>query len=169
MKKKDTPQTNGGQKETYDVFISYRRETGRDTARTLQQALKARGYSVFFDYDSLRDGIFNQAIYKAIENCRVFVAFLSKGSLDRCSATDDWVRTELEHALQKGKKIVPIAATETLSGWHWPSGLPQSLAPLKAIQISELHTGGLFEESLDKLLRERFPKARGDQEGREEC
>lgn len=152
-----------------DVFISYRRETGRDTARTLQQALKARGYSVFFDYDSLRDGIFNQAIYKAIENCRVFVAFLSKGSLDRCSATDDWVRTELEHALQKGKKIVPIAATETLSGWHWPSGLPQSLAPLKAIQISELHTGGLFEESLDKLLRERFPKARGDQEGREEC
>ena len=32
----------------YDVFISYRRETGVDDARLLQQALKARGYEVFF-------------------------------------------------------------------------------------------------------------------------
>ena len=28
----------------YDVFISYRRETGANDARLLQQALKARGY-----------------------------------------------------------------------------------------------------------------------------
>ena len=45
-------------KKTFDVFISYRRETGADDARLLQQALKARGYNVFFDYDSLRDGKF---------------------------------------------------------------------------------------------------------------
>ena len=149
-----------------DVFISYRRETGRDTARTLQQALKARGYSVFFDYDSLRDGEFNRAIYGAIENCAVFVAFLSKGSLDRCSNEGDWVRTELELALRAGKKIVLIATTETLAGWRWPDDLPESLAPLQNIQISELHMGGLFDESLDKLVRERF-SATGQEE--DEC
>ena len=43
----------------YDIFISYRRQNGSDDARLLQQALKARGYTVFFDYDSLRDGQFN--------------------------------------------------------------------------------------------------------------
>ena len=40
-------------KKQYDVFISYHRATGADDARLLQQALKARGYNVFFDYDSL--------------------------------------------------------------------------------------------------------------------
>lgn len=35
----------------YDVFISYRRSTGADDARLLQQALKARGSSAFFNYD----------------------------------------------------------------------------------------------------------------------
>ena len=47
----------------YDVFISYRRETGANDARLLQQALKARGYTVFFDYDSLRDGKFDKKIF----------------------------------------------------------------------------------------------------------
>lgn len=52
----------------YDVFISYRRSTGADDTRLLQQALKARGYNVFFDYDSLRDGKFDEMILAAIED-----------------------------------------------------------------------------------------------------
>ena len=51
----------------YDVFISYRRITGANDARLLQQALKARGYEVFFDYDSLRDGQFDKRIFAAID------------------------------------------------------------------------------------------------------
>ena len=38
-----------GKKKAFDVFISYRRETGADDARLLQQALRERGYNVFFD------------------------------------------------------------------------------------------------------------------------
>ena len=77
---------------SYDIFISYRRERGAEVARTLQQALKARGYQVFFDYDSLRDGAFNQEILRAIDRASVVVLVLSAGALDCCTNDDDWVR-----------------------------------------------------------------------------
>ena len=57
----------------YDVFISYRRKTGADDARLLQQALRARGYEVFFDYESLRDGKFDERIFAAIDEAPVFI------------------------------------------------------------------------------------------------
>ena len=139
-----------------DVFISYRRDTGLEKARTLQLALKARGYSVFFDFDSLQDGEFNEAIFKAIENCKVVVAFLSDGSLDRCSAEGDWVRMELEHAFKSGKKIIPVAESATYNHWIWPASLPKSLSKLRDIQLSEFHTGSRFEESVDKIVNARF-------------
>ena len=42
--------------QKYDIFISYRRATGATAARMMQLALTARGYSVFLDYVSLKDG-----------------------------------------------------------------------------------------------------------------
>ena len=139
-----------------DVFISNRRATGLETARTLQFALKAHGYSVFFDYDSLQDGVFNRAIFKAIENCKVVVALLSDGSLDRCVNKDDWVRQELEHAFRAEKKIVPVAASDVFNHWKWPRSFPNSLAGLKEIQISELHMGSFFNHSVDEIIAKRF-------------
>ena len=76
----------------YDVFISYRRKTGADVARLLQQALKARGFNVFFDYETLRDGNFDERIYMAIEDAPIFLLVLSSEALDRCNYNDDWVR-----------------------------------------------------------------------------
>ena len=35
--------------DTIQVFISYRRDGGEDLARLLEDNLKDRGYSVFFD------------------------------------------------------------------------------------------------------------------------
>ena len=68
-----------------DIFISYRRSDGRDVARTVQLALKsAKAGNVFFDYSSLRDGVFNEKIYQAIDQCRVFVLVLSPDSMTRC-------------------------------------------------------------------------------------
>ena len=142
----------------YDVFINYRRNPGRDFARTLQQSFKSRGYSVFFDYDSLQDGEFNKEIYTAIENCDVFIASYSKGSLDRCKNDGDWVRIEIEHALKHGKKVIPVAPTEVYVSWKFPQNLPHSLAVLPTIEITEIHTGKYFEDSIDHCAKERFPK-----------
>ena len=99
----------------YDVFISYRRQNGADDARLLQQALKARGYNVFFDYDSLRDGQFNETIDAAIDEAPVFILMMTNGALDRCAAPNDWVRHEIERALAKGRIIVPVAPSSSIT------------------------------------------------------
>ena len=91
----------------YDVFISYRRENGREIARLLQQGLTQRGLRVFFDLDELRDGKFNEALYGAIDAAKNLIIIMSTGALDRCVNEGDWVRRELEHALRKGVNVVP--------------------------------------------------------------
>ena len=139
----------------YDVFISYRRETGADDARLLQQALKARGYNVFFDYDSLRDGKFDEKIFEAIDEAPVFVLMLTERALDRCVNAKDWVRLEIERAIAKGKKIISVAPSS--QKWSFPENLPDTLCAVKTEQASELNKASLFEESIDKIIDERFP------------
>ena len=43
----------------YDIFISYRREGGYDTAKHLNDLLVRDGYIVSFDIDTLRSGDFD--------------------------------------------------------------------------------------------------------------
>ena len=142
----------------YNIFLSYRRNPGRDFARTLKQAFEYRGWSVFFDYNSLRDGKFNEEIFTAIENCDVFVLSYSEGSLDRCRNEDDWVRIEIEHAIKHGKKIIPVAQTELYNHLSFPKDLPLSLAVLTNIQTTEIHSGNYFDHSIDDCIKDRFPK-----------
>jgi len=75
----------------YDIFISYRREGGKNYARVIKPELEKRGYSVFLDFDELKDGKFDQRILDAIDDAPVFMLILSKGCLDRCVNEDDWV------------------------------------------------------------------------------
>ena len=89
----------------YDMFISYRRDGGESTAKILRDKLTELGYSVFFDVESLRSGDFNKKLYEVIEGCRDFILVLSPGALDRCVNEDDWVRLEIEHALEKEKNV----------------------------------------------------------------
>ena len=79
-------------KDAYDIFISYRRKTRLNDARLLQQALRSRGYEVFFDFDSLRDGKFDERILRAIDKAPVFILMLTENALDKCVNEDDWVR-----------------------------------------------------------------------------
>ena len=45
-----------------DVFISYRRKGADKDALLLQMVLEQRGYSVFYDIDSMEHGLFNEQI-----------------------------------------------------------------------------------------------------------
>ena len=84
--------------QKYDVFISYRRDGGDVTAKHLRDALTERGYRVFLDVESLRNGPFNEALYEVIENTKDFLLILPPNGLDRCVNENDWVRLEIEHA-----------------------------------------------------------------------
>lgn len=143
-----------GECERHDLFISYRREGGVDYARMIYLELKGRGYKVFFDYNSLRDGKFNEAIFKAIDDCRYFLLVLSTGALERCQDDDDWVRHEIEYALSKGKTIIPICPSGNAR--NFPERLPTTLEPLRHLQISALQMDDLFEKSFDKIVEDRF-------------
>ena len=138
----------------YDVFISSRRESGAEIARALQLALKNLGYRVFFDFNSLQDGKFNEKIFNAIQTAKYFVLVLTDGALDRCANGGDWVRTEIERALSLRKPIVPVCPTG--HNRAFPEALPVALESLRNIQISELNMETLFEESIRKIAKQRL-------------
>lgn len=64
------------------VFISYRR-TNFYTALAVYQDLTAHGYDVFFDYQSIDSGNFEQIIFENIRHRAHFVVILSPSALER--------------------------------------------------------------------------------------
>lgn len=130
------------------VFISYRRETGRDIARNIYERLTLSGYSTFFDYDSTRQGKFNEQIFTAIEQCKDFVLVLSPNALKRCNDAGDWVRIEIERAIKHKKNIILIA-TEEFDGF--PS-IPESISEIKYINIIFL-VQKYYNESFRELCK----------------
>lgn len=139
----------------YDIFISYRREGGRELARSLKSELERRGYRVFLDFDELNDGIFDRRIMEAIDASPIFMVLLSPHALDRCVNADDWVRREIEYALSHDRHVVPIDPDRSFSGF--PPGISEVLKKgLGQHQFSEVMFGQLFKESIDKMVRNRI-------------
>ncbi len=112
---------------TYDIFISYRREGGFETAKMVQEKLKGLGYRVFLDFEDLRTGKFNEQLYSVISGCNDFVVIMSPGCLGRCQHPDDWLRLEVIHALQNKRNIIPIM----LRNYKWPETMPSGIEDLK--------------------------------------
>lgn len=147
----------------YEIFINYRRvdsegrTSGRDIARTIKLELEKRGYGVFFDYSEIKDNEFEDTILPAIHNSKVFIIVLSKDALLRCVNEEDWVRREIETAINVGCKIIPVSPDGAFNGW--PTILPDSILPITKQQVSDISMGSLFEKSIDKLIEERIDDA----------
>lgn len=140
--------------KSYDVFISYRREGGLDFARSIAYYLRIEGLQCFFDQRELKTGQFNQQIYTAIDNSRYFLAVITPGSLERCAGENDWVRNEIEHAIEQGLTIIPVAIRgEKLS---FPDNLPASMGKLKTAQASFIDRETDFEDTIVKMLRDQM-------------
>ena len=107
----------------YDIFISYRRDGGSETAKMIRDTLVEKGYRVFLDIESLRSGQFNTELYNVIDNSKDILVVLPENGLDRCVDENDWVRLEIEHAKEKNKNIIPIF----LKNFSFPDELPESL------------------------------------------
>lgn len=139
----------------YDVFISYRRDGGGEFARSIKAGLELRGYSVFLDFDELKDGIFDDRILEAIEAAPVFLFILSRHSLDRCAEEGDWVRKEVEYAYSLDRHIIPVNKDGAFDGL--PDDLPPVLSEVFSHnQYSDIMLGQLFEASMEKMIVERI-------------
>lgn len=122
-------------KNKYDVFISYRREGGFETANLIASKLKLSGYRVFLDIHSMHSGDFAEQIKEKVKGCKDFIWVLSptiiKNDDGTVSSTDtlyyregiDYYRDEICWAIEYHKNIIPII----LDGFKLPASLPNEL------------------------------------------
>jgi tetratricopeptide (TPR) repeat protein len=89
------------------VFLSYRR-TNMPWALAIYQDLTSHGYDVFFDYENIASGDFEQIILENIRARAHFIVLLTPSALERCELPNDWLRREIETALDEKRNIVPI-------------------------------------------------------------
>ena len=135
------------------VFISYRREASRYAARSIFMDLRAHGYDVFMDVESIDSGTFATVILNQIEARAHFLLILAPGTLERIHDENDWLRTEIEHAIELDRNIVPVL----VNGFRFEKALPTftgSLAPLAGYNALTVPDG--YFDSAMKKLRDRF-------------
>lgn len=144
-------------KRPYDIFISYRRDGGWETAYIIYEQLEKAGYRVFFDLEQMKIGNrFNIQLLDRIAECRDFILVLPPHSLDRCRDENDWVRLEIEHALRCGKPIIPIM----LGGFDWPEDLPPSIREVQTWHGLIAEDAKTFPDKMAQLKNSLHAKPR---------
>lgn len=120
-------------KNRCDVFLSYRRADGRDLTGRIKDKLALKLLSVFYDYDSLKDGKFNLKIIDAIYSCDDFVLVMTPRIFENCTDENNWIMLEIRTAIKYNKHIIPVFVEDTgkaLEGgiWTgWNKNLPQDV------------------------------------------
>jgi tetratricopeptide (TPR) repeat protein len=89
------------------VFISYRR-TNFPWGLAIFQDLTYHGYDVFFDFTGIASGDFESVILENIKARAHFIVLLTPSALERCGDPGDWLRREIETALEVRRNIIPL-------------------------------------------------------------
>jgi tetratricopeptide (TPR) repeat protein len=132
------------------VFISWRR-INVPWALAIFQSLTHHGYDVFFDYDGIASGDFESIILGNITSRAHFLILLTPSALERCNEPGDWLRREIETALDSKRNIVPLM----LEGFSFgtPSIADQltgKLAPIKKYNGLDI-PASYFLEAMNRL------------------
>ena len=130
------------------VFLSYRRDGGEAMATILYRELTYRGFTVFYDIESLTSGLFDIRLLEQIEKCDDFILILPKGALDRCVNPNDWVRQEIVHAIKTNKNIVPVM----LRGFDFPADLPKEISQIVKYNAVSFDSMNYFDARMEHLI-----------------
>jgi len=134
------------------VFISYRR-TNSYHARAIFQDLRGNGYDVFMDYESINSGSFSQIILNQIKARAHFVVILTPSALERCSDPNDWLRREIETAIDEKRNIIPVM----MDGFSWRDVGKYLLGKISTLnEYSFLSVPSQYFEEAMNRLRTRF-------------
>ena len=146
------------------VFISYRRDDSAPYAGRLYDRLAdAIGQqNIFMDVDSISFGLdFAEAIQGAVSSCDVLLAIIGPEWLTvehkgrrRLDDPDDFVRLEIEAALERNVRVVPVLVDEAELPQR--DELPESLRPLVRRQTLRLSHDQFRLESqrlIDDIVR----------------
>ena len=139
--------TDSTSEATGRIFISYRRQDSAYPAGWLYDRLAERfgADQIFKDVDSIELGDdFVETITNAVGSCDILLALIGQQWLDIASSDgarrlddpDDFVRLEIEAALERKVLLIPIL----VDGALMPRGdrLPPSIAPMVRRQALEL-------------------------------
>ena len=124
-------------------------------ALAIFQNLTNNDYDVFFDFDGLAGGDFESAIIGNITSRAHFLVLLTPSALERCNDPGDWLRREIETALESKRNIIPLM----LDGFTFDtpsitSQLTGKLAQLKKYNVLKI-LPEYFEEGMARL-RNKF-------------
>ena len=137
------------------VFISYRRVPGWPFARLIFDDLRAHDFDVFMDYEGIDAGTFDTILLNQIAARAHFVLVLTPGTVDRFKDKGDWLRREIEHAMDLERNIVPVKTRD----FDYEAASPFLVGKLK--ELSRFNATTLEPEFFDasmKKLRTRFLK-----------
>jgi hypothetical protein len=157
------------------VFLNYRRSDTAPYARLLGDALRSRfgEEHVFTDVDAIGLGAdFPRVIAERVESSDVLLALIGKEWLTatgeqgerRLAEAGDWVRLEIETALQRDVPVVPtLVEGATMPS---PHDVPDALKPLTTRNGIELRDGGPWDSDVERLLRalERIASEKAERE-----
>ena len=137
------------------VFVSYRR-ADESWALAIFQDLTQHGYDVFIDYGGIASGNFEAVILENIRARAHFLVLLTPTALDRRADAKDWMRLEIEAALESQRNIVPLM----LAGFDFgtpatASQLTGKLVALKEYNGLEIPKAQFFSSQMERL-RNRF-------------
>src|SRR5271154_4360769 len=90
------------------VFLSYRRDHAKWTARAVLQALKQYHIDVFMDVEDIDSGRFENVILNQIGLSEHFIVLLTPATARNLGAEGDWVSKELHRALDLEKNVIPV-------------------------------------------------------------
>ena len=137
--------------KNFDVFISYRHSDGKDKAISLEANFEKAGCRTFRDDNELRRGAFDKKIEIAVLDAPVFVMVLTSDYFQRCNQEGDWVRREIDLAIENGKVIIPINYNGVLKGV--PDYLDEEFRKKVGCHtFIALHTDTSFKATLKEII-----------------
>jgi len=140
-----------------DVFISYRRDGGATVARLLCEVLRSKGVNVFFDTESLGSGEFDKKIEQELEKADNFLFIVSPNVFEKCHDKNNWVRKEIELALDKKgtEKIIPVFVNGVT---EFPDDLPVSMnkiVNINGLKLDHEHFNTSINELISRFVSRR--------------
>ena len=123
---------------TKSVFLNYRREDSSGSSGRMFDLLshKLTGARVFMDVDALEPGVdFTRAMDEQLAGCDYFIAVVGPNWANaqaadgrrRLDNPNDYVRVEIEAALRRGIRVVPVLVDG--AKMPQPNDVPESLKP----------------------------------------
>jgi hypothetical protein len=154
VKREDGTRENG-------IFISYRRSQEANAIRLYAHLSKRFGaHRVFRDDATIRPGEdYAERIMSEVSKCGIMLALIGPDWLGTTAVTrrkpinrpEDWVRREIEAALQENAWIVPVLVDE--AKMPRPRDLPQSLRPFAWRHAYTLSPAS-FDRDVERLIQE---------------